>query len=789
MRRSEDSLVSQRQGHVTRAQVREALRATDYDIDAAGRLLDQRRQISRVADYILDQRGLESGIGWPTRQEVEGLLARTGNDEGAVLSSLLRERRATVEKMVEIIHTDSVSVEMQPRLQRRSQVRFRLFCQQVDKLLAVENLFIYGLTVPPTASERAHVEALYGGEFDRSAARLDCFLREVGALQRNLDELAPPDWRPSRAELEGLVRELGGAPAEAFLRALRRLAEAAPKLGSPDRETLGRYVRLGECDEEASLTFAQSVWKLMGGATASKAKEKPKSASARTRQPPAKAAPPPRSRSAAPAGKKRGGKGATASAPDPADTPGPSRAEAEAVLLAVNPVGDLTAATELLKRVDVIHRQISATFPLLRREDALWAASPAREARYLSREPLSQEERKEGESGAKHLLRRLGAALESLKDILAVDEPAEPPQSKSAVLAALAEADARSAQPSGVPRQSVREGLDAHAFNLEGATRWVRGVGSLLHRQAELGIESREEVEAAFEDHGQDPDQTTAYMEQLGGLMATVGASLPRVGRADAKAFLKLGADCASSAQLASLTTACLRGLSHLLGDAEALLSIGVKANALTADDRCYLIESLHRFAFADEARGGDGSAPSTSPRSTPGEGDGDGNGGSDGDSGGDGAAGASDEEVRTMVARAIEYMRKVSEVQVYLATFPELDQPSRVAAANALDAAGLDRKKAGRALRDELRKKREKDMREAYNRKRLLSEAYKKGRSPPSMMVVETAAEQLQASAPLRPPVSPLKRAVCELSLGADGGERSKSPRPFGQPRQTGHS
>ncbi|EOD33767.1 hypothetical protein EMIHUDRAFT_229269 [Emiliania huxleyi CCMP1516] len=699
MRRSEDSLVSQRQGHVTRAQVREALRATDYDIDAAGRLLDQRRQISRVADYILDQRGLESGIGWPTRQEVEGLLARTGNDEGAVLSSLLRERRATVEKMVEIIHTDSV-----------------------DKLLAVENLFIYGLTVPPTASERAHVEALYGGEFDRSAARLDCFLREVGALQRNLDELAPPDWRPSRAELEGLVRELGGAPAEAFLRALRRLAEAAPKLGSPDRETLGRYVRLGECDEEASLTFAQSVWKLMGGATASKAKEKPKSASARTRQPPAKAAPPPRSRSAAPAGKKRGGKGATASAPDPADTPGPSRAEAEAVLLAVNPVGDLTAATELLKRVDVIHRQISATFPLLRREDALWAASPAREARYLSREPLSQEERKEGESGAKHLLRRLGAALESLKDILAVDEPAEPPQSKSAVLAALAEADARSAQPSGVPRQSVREGLDAHAFNLEGATRWVRGVGSLLHRQAELGIESREEVEAAFEDHGQDPDQTTAYMEQLGGLMATVGASLPRVGRADAKAFLKLGADCASSAQLASLTTACLRGLSHLLGDAEALLSIGVKANALTADDRCYLIESLHRFAFADEARG-------------------------------------------------------------------ELDQPSRVAAANALDAAGLDRKKAGRALRDELRKKREKDMREAYNRKRLLSEAYKKGRSPPSMMVVETAAEQLQASAPLRPPVSPLKRAVCELSLGADGGERSKSPRPFGQPRQTGHS
>ena len=52
------------------------------------------------------------------------------------------------------------------------------------------------------------------------------------------------------------------------------------------------------------------------------------------------------------------------------------------------------------------------------------------------------------------------------------------------------------------------------------------------------------------------------------------------------------------------------------------------------------------------------------------------------------------------VMAAALAYMRKVSEVQVYLTTFPELDQPSTRAAAAALDTAGFDSKAAGRLLR-----------------------------------------------------------------------------------------
>ena len=52
------------------------------------------------------------------------------------------------------------------------------------------------------------------------------------------------------------------------------------------------------------------------------------------------------------------------------------------------------------------------------------------------------------------------------------------------------------------------------------------------------------------------------------------------------------------------------------------------------------------------------------------------------------------------VMAAALAYMRKVSEVQVYLTTFPELDQPSTRAAAAALDTADFDSKAAGRLLR-----------------------------------------------------------------------------------------
>ena len=210
MRRAEDGLVSQRRGYVTRAQVREVLQTCDYDERVARLLLDSQRQVSRVADDILAQSGLESGIGWPTRPDVEARLAMAGNDEVSVLSALIQENRASVEMMAEIITSDTI-----------------------DRFLAPERASLYGLSSPPTTEERRRVEALYD-EFGRSEENLHHFLFAVGQIVCSLDNLTTPAWRPlreldgpalqpsetklrpraalrpSRCELEGYVREFGG---------------------------------------------------------------------------------------------------------------------------------------------------------------------------------------------------------------------------------------------------------------------------------------------------------------------------------------------------------------------------------------------------------------------------------------------------------------------------------------------------------------------------------------------------------------------------------------------------
>ena len=173
MRRAEDGLVSQRRGYVTRAQVREVLQTCDYDERVARLLLDSQRQVSRVADDILAQSGLESGIGWPTRPDVEARLAMAGNDEVSVLAALIQENRASVEMMAEIITSDTI-----------------------DRFLAPERASLYGLSSPPTTEERRRVEALYD-EFGRSEENLHHFLFAVGQIVSSLDNLTTPAWRLS----------------------------------------------------------------------------------------------------------------------------------------------------------------------------------------------------------------------------------------------------------------------------------------------------------------------------------------------------------------------------------------------------------------------------------------------------------------------------------------------------------------------------------------------------------------------------------------------------------------
>ena len=58
-------------------------------------------------------------------------------------------------------------------------------------------------------------------------------------------------------------------------------------------------------------------------------------------------------------------------------------------------------------------------------------------------------------------------------------------------------------------RTELLGSLEKFEFDMEQALRWLNGVGTLMGRQAELGIVAREEVEKAMELHKLDDEKVT----------------------------------------------------------------------------------------------------------------------------------------------------------------------------------------------------------------------------------------------------------------------------------------
>ena len=105
MGRCENNTLDKRTGHSTRMQVREALQTTEFDEEAALWYLKNRdppdadvKQTTRNVkvmnakyDYISQRLGTASGLGYPTRMEVERLLVTHRGEEGKVMAALKRE--------------------------------------------------------------------------------------------------------------------------------------------------------------------------------------------------------------------------------------------------------------------------------------------------------------------------------------------------------------------------------------------------------------------------------------------------------------------------------------------------------------------------------------------------------------------------------------------------------------------------------------------------------------------------------------------------------------------------
>ena len=104
MGRAENNTVDKRQGHSTRAQVRDALQTCDFDEDSALWMLKNAdKLLKQKHDYISERLGVAHGLGFPSQRLVSNLLVKHRCEEGKVMAELKRSWKLDLEMIVEIV--------------------------------------------------------------------------------------------------------------------------------------------------------------------------------------------------------------------------------------------------------------------------------------------------------------------------------------------------------------------------------------------------------------------------------------------------------------------------------------------------------------------------------------------------------------------------------------------------------------------------------------------------------------------------------------------------------------
>ena len=141
------------------------------------------------------------------------------------------------------------------------------------------------------------------------------------------------------------------------------------------------------------------------------------------------------------------------------------------------------------------------------------------------------------------------------------------------------------------PQAEVHDALLRFDYVLERAEYWLKAMGTLMARQIELGVQSREEVERAMDAHNNDPDRVIALFIEVAAL-ARSGGELGNPQRDDIKLVLDLVWE---SEERTALAAALIKGLTSLMGDDTAMLNIGVEG-ACTVEDKQYIAAAFKRY-------------------------------------------------------------------------------------------------------------------------------------------------------------------------------------------------
>ena len=209
------------------------------------------------------------------------------------------------------------------------------------------------------------------------------------------------------------------------------------------------------------------------------------------------------------------------------------------------------------------------------------------------------------------------------------------------------------------PRLEMLATLEKLNFNLDSAKKYLNGVGNLMSRQMELGIVSRDEVEAAMEYHELDDKKVIVLFEEAMELTKRkldIGSPT----RDEIKAMLTLAWDL--DAERCEVAAKCLAIYRSLMADDTTLMSLFGKSP--TPEDAKYIQQVTLRFKGNPE--------------------------------------------------ESMAYLRKVSEI---MAKGESLGNPSRELVIETLDKHSLDQRKATQEIREDYHRRRDLELKEEYAR------------------------------------------------------------------------
>ena len=386
---------------------------------------------------------------------------------------------------------------------------------EVEEMLTPERCDLFAFAKPATAEDAQHVEDLYMGEFRRDKDATLHFFTEAGTVLKRSISLGSP----TREEVEGLLRQMGNESERviAFLTSQQNLLEIAPKNGSPTREDCARYLHQCDRDETQAKTFLQTIWKI----------HNPKA----PKPPPKGSKKPPQEHYSLKCGF-------------------PSREEAEWALLGTRDDKKegrplmIEKAVELLCKLDVLTQEVrgvAQAYPGTTREDIVWALDPERCAALLKVRPLSNDEYASGQSAATLILGGISHLIQRGKETGVVTS-----------------------------RTDLLASLEKLSFDQSKTEKWLNGVGTLMERQSELGIVSREEVEVEMERHELDDAKVIELFEDTFALTKRK-AEIGNPSRAEIKAMLTRAW---SEGQRLELTAKCVSVYKKVLGDESFILSL-----------------------------------------------------------------------------------------------------------------------------------------------------------------------------------------------------------------------